>query len=161
MAVLRNHAGNPARHQQVIETLAKENGTSVDHVRELYETEHARLCSSVSPSFRIRPMSETDATSSGSWWVYLLACVDGRTYAGVARDVEARFQAHVAGKAAKFTRANRPLRVLGAREFASRSDALKAEYALKQLRRAEKLAWARQSKRARPIAKRPVRARAT
>jgi hypothetical protein len=43
MTVLRNHAGNPARHQQVIETLAKENDTSVDHVRELYETEHARL----------------------------------------------------------------------------------------------------------------------
>jgi hypothetical protein len=43
MAVLRNSAGDPARHQQVIETLAKENSTSVDHVRELYEVEHARL----------------------------------------------------------------------------------------------------------------------
>jgi Protein of unknown function (DUF3562) len=43
MTVLRNHAGNPARHQQVIEALAKENSTSVDHVRELYEIEHARI----------------------------------------------------------------------------------------------------------------------
>jgi hypothetical protein len=43
MAVLRNGAGDPSRHQQVIETLAKENSTSVDHVRELFETEHARL----------------------------------------------------------------------------------------------------------------------
>ena len=43
MAVLRNNAGDPARHQQVIETLAKENRASVDHVRELYESEHARL----------------------------------------------------------------------------------------------------------------------
>ena len=43
MAVLRNSAGDPARHQQVIETLAKENSASVDHVRELFESEHARL----------------------------------------------------------------------------------------------------------------------
>jgi len=43
MAVLRNSAGNPARHQQVIEALARENSASVDHVRELFESEHARL----------------------------------------------------------------------------------------------------------------------
>jgi Protein of unknown function (DUF3562) len=43
MTVLRNSAGDPARQQQVIETLAKENSTSIDHVRELYEIEHARL----------------------------------------------------------------------------------------------------------------------
>ena len=44
MAVFfRNNAGDPARHQQVIETLAKENRASVDHVRELFESEHARL----------------------------------------------------------------------------------------------------------------------
>jgi hypothetical protein len=43
MAVLRNSAGDPARHQQVIETLAKENSASVAHVRELFETEHKRL----------------------------------------------------------------------------------------------------------------------
>ena len=43
MAVLRNNAGDPARNQQVIEALAKENQASVDHVRELFETEHRRL----------------------------------------------------------------------------------------------------------------------
>jgi Protein of unknown function (DUF3562) len=43
MTVLRNGAADPARHQQVIESLAKENSASVDHVRELYEIEHARL----------------------------------------------------------------------------------------------------------------------
>jgi hypothetical protein len=43
MTVLRNSAGDPARHHQVIEALAKENSTSVDHVRELFESEHARL----------------------------------------------------------------------------------------------------------------------
>lgn len=45
MAVLRNNAGDPARNQQVIEALAKENSASVDHVRELFEIEHRRLSS--------------------------------------------------------------------------------------------------------------------
>lgn len=43
MAVLRNSAGDPARNQQVIENLAKENSASVEHVRELFESEHRRL----------------------------------------------------------------------------------------------------------------------
>jgi putative endonuclease len=77
------------------------------------------------------------------WWLYLLACTDGRTYAGIALDVAARFRLHCAGKASKFTRANRPLRVLGAQPFPSRSQASQAEYVLKQLKKPAKLRWAR------------------
>ena len=76
------------------------------------------------------------------WWLYLLVCRDGRTYAGIAKDVAARFAAHCSGKGAKFTRSNPPVRVLGALAFASRSEALKAEAALKKLDRAERLSWA-------------------
>ena len=43
MTVLRNSAGDPARHGQVIEALARENSAPVEHVRELFETEHAKL----------------------------------------------------------------------------------------------------------------------
>jgi putative endonuclease len=81
-----------------------------------------------------------------SWWLYLLACEDGRTYAGIATDVEARFAVHSRGKGAKFTRSNRPVRVLGARAFLSKSEALKAEAALKKLTREEKLVWAQRSR---------------
>lgn len=77
------------------------------------------------------------------WWLYLLACRDGRTYTGIATDVAARFAAHSSGKGAKFTRGNPPVRLLGTRAFASKSEALKAEAALKKLDRTEKLAWAR------------------
>jgi len=75
------------------------------------------------------------------WWLYLLVCRDGRTYAGIATDVAARFAAHSSG--AKFTRSNPPVRVLGAQALASKSEALEAEAALKKLDRTEKLAWAR------------------
>ena len=77
------------------------------------------------------------------WWLYLLVCRDGRTYAGITIDVAARFAAHSSGKGAKFTRSNPPVRVLGAQAFASKSEALKAEAALKKLHRTQKLAWAR------------------
>lgn len=85
----------------------------------------------------------TVAGTEKIWWLYLLACADGRTYAGIALDVAARFRLHAAGKASKFTRANKPLRVLGAQPFESRSLALRAEYALKQLKKPAKLRWAR------------------
>jgi hypothetical protein len=45
MTVLRNNAGDPAKQQQDIEALARESDTSIEHVRELYEIEHARLTS--------------------------------------------------------------------------------------------------------------------
>lgn len=91
------------------------------------------------------PANHNDATALTpvkTWWLYLLACTDGRTYAGIALDVEARFRVHVSGKGSKFTRANPPLMILGAQPFASKSAALQAEYALKQMRQADKLQWA-------------------
>lgn len=76
------------------------------------------------------------------WWLYLLLCRDGRTYAGIAKDVEARFAAHQSGKGARFTRANPPVKILGAQQFESRAAASRAEYALKQLNREQRLLWA-------------------
>lgn len=79
-----------------------------------------------------------------AWWLYLLACRDGRTYVGIATDVAARFAVHSSGRGAKFTRSNPPTRVLGAKAFASKSEALKAEAALKKLDRVKRIAWARE-----------------
>lgn len=83
-------------------------------------------------------MSDTDAES---WWVYVLLCANERLYVGIAKDVQARFAVHAAGKGAFYTRLNTPVRVLAQRQYESRSAALKAEYALKQLTKPQKLAW--------------------
>jgi putative endonuclease len=102
------------------------------------------ICTHVAAAHALSPDSYVEATTkSKTWWVYLLACRGGRTYAGIAIDVNARFLLHRTGKGAKFTRANPPRKILGAQAFSSRSEALKAEYALKQLDRSAKLAWAR------------------
>ncbi len=88
--------------------------------------------------------SNAGSTVPRVWWLYLLECRDGALYAGISPDVAARFRAHTSGRGARYTRANPPLRILGAQRHASRSAASVAEYALKQLRRADKLIWAQQ-----------------
>ena len=75
------------------------------------------------------------------YWLYLLECEGGVYYAGIARDVERRFFQHLFGTGAKFTRARPPVRVLVAREYPSRSEALRAELQLKALVRSRKLAF--------------------
>lgn len=80
-------------------------------------------------------------TRDGGWWLYVLECRGGVLYTGIAKDVDARFKAHAAGRGAKFTRMNPPLGILGRAELASRSLALQAEYAYKQLPREAKLRW--------------------
>jgi putative endonuclease len=82
------------------------------------------------------------------YWLYLLECSGGVYYAGIAIDVEQRFFQHVFGLGAKFTRARPPVRVLAARAYSNKGDALRAELRLKALPRAAKLAFFAQSERA-------------
>ena len=78
---------------------------------------------------------------AATWWLYVLECRSGVLYTGIARDVDARFEAHRNGSGAIFTRLNRPTRILGRAPLATKGAALRAEYALKQLARADKLRW--------------------
>jgi putative endonuclease len=67
------------------------------------------------------------------WFLYLIECADGSLYTGIATNVDARFVAHANGKGARYTRARKPLRVAASFELAGRSEALRAEYRVKQL----------------------------
>lgn len=78
------------------------------------------------------------------WFVYLIECVDGSLYTGVAVDVEKRYAEHAAGKGARYTRSHPPARLLARFPHPDRSSALKAEYAIKQLSPGEKRALAQQ-----------------
>ncbi len=73
-----------------------------------------------------------------SHYMYVLECADGSLYTGYAVDVQARLAAHNAGKGAKYTRARLPVSLLAYAEFASKHDAMHAEYIFKQLSRNEK-----------------------
>ena len=73
------------------------------------------------------------------WFVYILRCGDGTLYCGVTDDVFRRLEVHRAGKGAKYTRGRGPLELMYSEECESYSAALKREYAIKKLKRPEKL----------------------
>jgi putative endonuclease len=77
-----------------------------------------------------------------TWWVYMISCRGGKIYTGTSLDPEARYAAHRSGKGAAFTRANPPVALLRCVPFASRSEACRAEAALKKIPREKKLSWA-------------------
>jgi putative endonuclease len=75
-----------------------------------------------------------------SWFLYLIECADGAIYTGIAKDPAVRFEQHRTGKGAKYTRSNRPVRLIGQVAYPDRGSATRAEIAFKKLSRAEKRA---------------------
>ena len=71
--------------------------------------------------------------------MYVLRCADGSLYTGYTIDVERRLAQHQAGTASRYTRARRPVAMVGWWQFDGRSEALQAEAAFKRLSRTEKL----------------------
>lgn len=75
-------------------------------------------------------------------FVYMLLCENNKIYTGYTTDVKARFQAHLNGTkkaGAKFTNANKPIKIIYEKEFETKSEAMKEEYRIKHLSRDEKL----------------------
>jgi putative endonuclease len=83
----------------------------------------------------------TAAAGAETWWLYVLECQGGVLYTGIAKDVETRFEAHLKGAGAIYTRLNPPVRILGKAALATRGEALRAEFALKKMNRAQKVRW--------------------
>lgn len=73
-------------------------------------------------------------------YVYIAQCANGSLYTGYSKNVEQRIKAHNAGKGGRYTRANRPIALLAYCLFKTKTEALQAEYAIKQFPRQKKLA---------------------
>ena len=74
-----------------------------------------------------------------TWYLYLIECEGGSFYAGISTDVERRYAEHVAGTGARYTRAFKPQRLIGSKLCGTRSEALKAEIAIKKLPKEKKI----------------------
>ena len=72
-------------------------------------------------------------------YTYILECKDQTWYTGYTTDLERRLKVHNDGKGAKYTKIRRPVKLVYHEEFDNKSEALKREYALKQLSRKQKL----------------------
>ena len=72
------------------------------------------------------------------WSVYIVRCVDGSYYTGVAKDVERRLGQHNAGKGAAYTRSRRPVDLRFREDGFTRSQALVREAQIKSWDRPQK-----------------------
>jgi putative endonuclease len=72
------------------------------------------------------------------WYLYMLRCADQTLYTGIARDVKKRISTHESGKGARYTRGRGPFVLLATRRCLGHGEALRLEYAVKQLTRIEK-----------------------
>jgi putative endonuclease len=85
------------------------------------------------------PRSSADtAPNAGDHFVYVVECSDGTLYTGYTTDVERRVAEHNDGTGARYTRGRAPVTLVHTEAFDSRSAAMAREYAIKQLRRAQK-----------------------
>lgn len=73
------------------------------------------------------------------WFVYMIECEGGSLYTGIAKDPQKRFVVHAAGRGARYTRVNRPLRIVYTEPCRDVSAALKRERVIKLLPRSRKL----------------------
>ncbi len=77
---------------------------------------------------------------SDKHFVYMLLTERNTLYCGYTDDVEKRFIKHLSGRGAKYTRANKPVKIVYKKEFPTKSEALKEEYRIKnKLNKEQKL----------------------
>jgi putative endonuclease len=79
--------------------------------------------------------------SEAVWHLYILECEGGSWYTGISPDPQKRFEAHCKGKGARYTKMNKPLRILVTEVVGSYQLALRREYQVKKQMRAGKLRY--------------------
>ncbi|MGN0438958.1 MAG: GIY-YIG nuclease family protein [Lachnospiraceae bacterium] len=72
-------------------------------------------------------------------YTYIVECSDGTLYAGWTNDLAKRMRAHNLGTGAKYTRSRLPVRLVYYEAYQTKQEAMKREYAIKQMRRKDKL----------------------
>lgn len=86
-------------------------------------------------------MAKSDEkTKAKAYYFYVLYCQDNTLYGGYTTNLANRLSVHNDGKGAKYTRVlkRRPVQMVYAERFASKSLAMQAEYRFKQLTRLKK-----------------------
>lgn len=71
-------------------------------------------------------------------YTYIVKCSDDTFYTGWTNNLEKRIRDHNVGKGAKYTKSRRPVELVYYETFSQKEDAMRREYAIKQLNRAGK-----------------------
>lgn len=71
-------------------------------------------------------------------YTYIVRCADDTLYTGWTNNIPKRLSAHNHGRGAKYTRSRYPVALVYLEAFDDKTDAMRREYALKQLSRQKK-----------------------
>ena len=74
-----------------------------------------------------------------NYFVYMVRCSDDSIYTGITNDLEKRMKMHNLKKGAKYTRSRTPVKLIYFEKCLDRSQALKREIAIQNLKRDEKI----------------------
>lgn len=66
------------------------------------------------------------------YYIYILRCEDDSLYTGIAKNYKDRYEKHMAGTGAKYTRSRKPVKIERVWETQGRSAASKTEYFMKK-----------------------------
>lgn len=80
-------------------------------------------------------------------YTYILRCSDGTLYTGWTNHLEERVRAHNEGRGAKYTRSRGPVELVYYECLETKEEALRREYAIKQMSRMEKIRLIEQQRR--------------
>jgi len=72
------------------------------------------------------------------YYVYVLLCEDGSYYTGYAKDIDSRVKQHMRGAGARYTKLQRPKRLVYTEEFDTIGEAMRREREIKMLSHEEK-----------------------
>lgn len=72
-------------------------------------------------------------------YTYIVRCKDDTLYCGWTNNLEKRLASHNAGTGAKYTRCRYPVELVYYETFDTKEEAMRREYAIKQLSRREKM----------------------
>jgi len=98
----------------------------------------------VHPKYKkmVKKMQEAEkrfpAEAQQPWFLYILRCRNNTFYTGVTKDLERRLKMHNDGKASRYTRARRPVKMIYQELCGTRVQALVRECQVKELSRKEK-----------------------
>jgi putative endonuclease len=78
--------------------------------------------------------------SKSMYYLYIIECADKTLYTGITKDLERRiFEHNETKRGAKYTSSRRPIRLVFFQKFEKRYLAMREEYRIKQLRKAQKV----------------------
>ena len=83
-----------------------------------------------------------------AYYVYVILCENGNYYTGYTKNVEMRFRQHKRGVGARYTKMNKPKKVVHVEKYYTRREAVQREREIKSLTHRRKQALAESIRRA-------------